>query len=406
MHDIRLPLRPSRPLRIAVVTETYPPEINGVARTIKLMVDGLLARGHSIALCRPRQPGDADADTRAAHPRLHVQLTGAIPVPRYANLQLGCAWPGQLASAWRADPPDLVHIVTEGPLGWAALMAARRLGLPISSDFHTNFHSYSRHYGAGLLAGVVAASLRILHNRCDCTMVPTGEMRRDLAALDFERLAIVGRGIDTSLFSPARRSEDLRRSWGCRDGDAVVLSVGRIAAEKNLHLFMQAATAMCAADPRARIVVVGDGPVREELAHFHPRVLFAGLRTGEDLAAHYASADVFLFPSLTETFGNVTVEAMASGLAVLAFDYAAAREYIEDGRNGVLAPFGDAEVFVNKARWMTLSPGCLPAMRRAARETAERISWDRVLDDLDQVFLSVADRVPELPIGTHIAAPR
>ena len=405
MHDIQIPLIPRRCLRIAVVTETYPPEINGVARAIKLMVDGLISRGHRIDLIRPRQKGDGTAEfVFGANLTLH--LTAAMPIPGYSNLQLGLAWPRTLARAWRDNPPDIVHVVTEGPLGWAAVSAARKLGIPLSSDFHTNFHSYSRHYGFGVMAGIVAAALRQLHNRCDCTMVPTGEMRRDLAALDFERLAIVGRGIDTALFTPERRSVELRRSWGCQEDEPVAICVGRVAAEKNMPLFIEAARAMRAVEPRLRIVLVGDGPAASGLRAACPEVIFAGMRVGEDLASHYASADIFLFPSITETFGNVTVEALASGLAVLAYDYAAAREYITDGDNGVLAPFDDAEVFVTKARWMVQSPACLPAMRRRAREQAERLSWENVFDDLEQVLLAVADREPELPIGTLIAAPR
>lgn len=405
MHDIQNPRNPRRTLRIAVVTETYPPEINGVARTIKLMVDALISRGHHVDLIRPRQPGDTESEfVQGGH--LTLQLTRALPIPGYSNLQLGLAWPHTLARAWRENPPDLVHVVTEGPLGWAAVRAARKLRIPLSSDFHTNFHAYSRHYGFGLMAGIVAAALRLMHNRCDCTMVPTGEMRRDLAALDFERLAIVGRGIDTALFTPERRSTELRRSWGCEGDEPVAICVGRVAAEKNMQLFVEAARAMRTVDPRLRIVLVGDGPEAAALRAANTDVIFAGMRVGEDLAAHYASGDVFLFPSITETFGNVTVEALASGLAVLAYDYAAAREYITDSKNGVLAPFDDTEALITKARWMAQSRTCLPAMRTRAREQAERMSWEHVFDDLEQVLLAVADREPELPMGTLITAPR
>jgi len=406
VHHIQIPLKARRPLRIAVVTETYPPEINGVARAIKLMVDGLISRGHRVDLIRPRQSSDTQPENVIAGAHLTLQLTSATPIPGYAGLQLGLAWPRTLVRAWRENPPDLVHVVTEGPLGWAAVQAARKLRIPLSSDFHTNFHSYSRHYGFGLMAGIVAAALRLFHNRCDCTMVPTGEMRRDLAALDFERLAIVGRGIDTALFSPARRSTELRRSWGCEGDEPVAICVGRVAAEKNMPLFIEAARAMRVIEPRLRIVLVGDGPEAAALRAANPDVIFAGMRIGEDLAAHYASADIFLYPSITETFGNVTVEALASGLAVLAYDYAAAREYITDNDTGVLAPFDDREVFITKARWMAQSPACLPVMRRRAREQAERLSWENVFDDLEQVLLSIADRAPDLPIGTLITAPR
>lgn len=409
MHDIQIPLRPRRPLSLGIVTETWPPEVNGVARAVRLMVDGLIARGHHVGLIRPRQRADdsaAPAPGIEASGRFREHLTRAITIPGYSQLQLGAAWPDDLQAIWRRSPPDLVHVVTEGPLGWAAVIAARRLGIPVSSDFHTNFHSYSRHYGVAILSSPVAALLRVLHNWCDCTMVPTGEMRRDLATLDFRRLAIVGRGIDTGLFCPERRSDALRRSWDCGPSDTVVLCVSRIAAEKNLDLFVHTTRAMRSLKPDLRVVMVGDGPELARLRKRCPEIIFTGMQTGEALAAHYASGDLFLFPSVTETFGNVTVEAMASGLAVLAYDYAAAREYIEDGVSGVLAPYDDAEAFITRARWMLQSPACLPALRAKARSRALEVSADRALDELEQVLLAVAERALVLPTGTVISAQR
>lgn len=405
MHCLPIHMKARRPLHIAVVTETWPPEVNGVARALQIMVDGLLERGHSVLLVRPRQAADP-AGGRLQAQNLVEYLTRPIAVPGYRELQLGAAWPATLARLWHANPPDLVHVATEGPLGWSAVIAARRLGIPVSSDFHTNFHAYSRDYGLAWLARPVAAALRFLHNQCDCTMVPTGEMRRDLSALGFARLAIVGRGLDTRLFSPHKRSEELRSSWGCEPDDTVVLCVSRIAAEKNLDLFVRAVRSMRTINPRLKPVMVGDGPVLAGLRKRCPDIHFAGMRTGEDLATHYASGDIFVFPSLSETFGNVTLEAMASGLAVLAYDYAAAHEYIVHGVTGVLAPYADAEVFVNRARWMIQAPASLPKMRRRARVQAEQLAIDVMFDDLEQVLLAVADRAPELPVGTAILAQR
>src|SRR4029077_16131524 len=292
-------------LRVAVVTETYPPEINGVARTVGLMVEALLEREHEVQLVRPRQR-DEPAAPIGQGPVL--RLVPGMPIPFYRHLQMGFAPPGLLHREWSKRRPDLVHVVTEGPLGWAAVSTARRLGIPTCSDFHTNFHSYSRHYGLGVFSGIVSRYLRALHNRTDCTLVPTAEMQSNLEDLAFERVKVVGRGVDTWLFSPARRSERLRATWGCHGSETVVLYVGRIAPEKNLGTFVQAAVAMRAIDANARVVLVGDGPQAAELRAQHPDFVFAGMRTGGDLSEHYASADVFLFPSTTETFGNVTLE--------------------------------------------------------------------------------------------------
>jgi glycosyltransferase involved in cell wall biosynthesis len=370
-------------LRVAVVTETYTPEINGVARTVGLMVEALCERGHEVQLVRPRQRNE-----RACPPDEgpEERLVAGFPIPFYRHLQMGFARPGALEREWTKWRPDLVQVVTEGPLGWAAVSAARRLGIPVCSDFHTNFHSYSRHYGLGVLAGVVSRYLRALHNRTDCTLVPTAEMQSSLEALAFERVNVVGRGVDTWLFSPARRSERPRATWGCRGAETVVLYVGRLAPEKNLGLFVEGALAMRAIDASLRVVLVGDGPQGAELRARHPDFVFAGTRTGKDLAEHYASADVFLFPSTTETFGNVTLEAMASGLAIVAYDYAAARQYLRHGASGLLAAPGDRTTFIRMAEQLARDSELRLRLRSEARRAAEEASWSRAFDDLERVF--------------------
>ena len=189
---------PPRRIRVAVVTETYPPEINGVARTVGLTVDWLLARGHTVELVRPRQRREP---VRAPHPGLRETLTLGAVVPRW-QVQLGFALPGRLAARWRLARPDLVHVVTEGPLGWAAVSAAGALGIPLSSDFHTNFHAYSGHYGFPWMRGAVAGYLRRLHNRTACTLVPTEQLKSELDHLGIERLRIAGRGVDRGSVQP------------------------------------------------------------------------------------------------------------------------------------------------------------------------------------------------------------
>jgi glycosyltransferase involved in cell wall biosynthesis len=381
---------PQQALRIAVATETYSPEINGVARTVGLMVDALLARGHQVELIRPRQSSDADRSPSTNRLGFDERLTRGFPIPKYPELQLGFAGAGRLIKAWRERRPDVVHLVTEGPLGWSALRAARRLGIPVVSDFHTNFHEYSRHYGFGWVAGLVTGYLRALHNRTDCTFVPTHEMRDRLHALGFRALAVVGRGIDTELFSPAKRSAELRRSWHCENDTPVVLYVGRLAAEKNLRLFVESVRAARWQRPDLRVVIVGDGPMGRNLRAENPDFLFAGMRTGEDLAAHYASADLFVFPSLSETFGNVTMEALASGLAVVAFDYAAAREHMVHGHNGLVALCDDPIAFRRHTQRLVASLHEMQKLRRRARLTAECLSWSLAFDDLERCLLKIA----------------
>jgi glycosyltransferase involved in cell wall biosynthesis len=385
-------------MRIAMVTETYPPEVNGVARTVALMAEGLCALGHSIQLVRPRQGPQDAAQASEGYEEL---LRPGIPIPRYTQLKMGLPSGSALLTAWRAHRPHVVHIATEGPLGWSALGAARKLGLPVASDFHTNFHAYSRHYGVSWLARPVASLLRRFHNRADCTMVPTDEMAEDLARLGFERLRVVGRGVNAKTFSPERRRRELRAQWGADERTPVALCVSRFAPEKNFPLVLEAYAAMRRANPEAKLVLVGDGPLQAELQRANTGSVIAGRLVNGELSAHYASADIFLFPSVTETFGNVTLEAMASGLAVVAYRYAAARQHLEHGRSALLAETGDRAGFIAQAERLARDPELVRSLGRAARAAAEPISWERITRDFEAVLAEVASLQGE---AAHAAA--
>jgi glycosyltransferase involved in cell wall biosynthesis len=375
--------------RICIVTETYPPEINGVALTLARLAGGLRARGHAVSVVRPRQATDARSGGDRGRDG-EVTLVRGFALPGYKEVRVGLPACAQLRACWSGRRPDAVYVATEGPLGWSAVRAANQLGVPVWSGFHTNFADYARHYGLGWLAPVVLQYLRRLHNQTRGTLVASAEMRDRLRGLGFNDVSVLGRGVDSELFSPGRRSAALRAAWGARDEDTVALYVGRLAPEKNVPLAAEAYRAMRRAQGAARLVIVGDGPLRGELEQAHPDLIFCGMRTGEQLAEHYASADVFLFPSETETFGNVTLEAMASGLVVLAYDYAAAHIHIADGESGVLVPRGDSRGFVEAAAVLARQPARLAEMGRRARAHAASIDWPSVVKPFEALLIGAS----------------
>lgn len=375
-------------MRYAIVTETYPPEVNGVALTVHGFEQGLRARGHAIDLVRPRQHDDAGGDTREGD---DAMLVRGARLPRYPGLQFGLPARHRLLAHWRAQRPDAVYIATEGPLGWSALAAARRLRIPVASGFHTRFDHYMRDYGARWLEPVALAWMRRFHNRGDATLVPTGELADDLRAHGFAQVRRLPRGIDLDRFHPVLREAGLRTAWGVGETGLAVIHVGRIAAEKNLALAVRAFRQLQVVRPDARFVWVGDGPERARLQDANPDFVFAGVQRGEALAAHFASADLFLFPSLSETFGNVTLEAMASGLPIVAYDYGAAREHLRDAApDAVVAP-GDEAGFIAAALRLAADGEARAAIARALRPAVAPLQPGQVVADLDALLQSLVE---------------
>jgi glycosyltransferase involved in cell wall biosynthesis len=370
---------------ICFVTETYPPEINGVALTLARLVKGLLANGHMVSMVRPYQPG-FDSSCSSS-----VTLVRGLPLPGYHGLQFGLPAGRLLKRLWTKRRPNIVYVATEGPLGWSAVRTAKRLGIAALSGFHTNYHSYSRHYRLGCLQSVVLRYLRYLHNGTARTIVPSLELQNRLRAQGFKNVTCLGRGVDSRLFGPHRRSAQLRSSWGVRERECAALYVGRIAPEKNLALAVEAYRAMHRVDNSIKFILVGDGPLRASLQRQHPSLVFCGMKTGEQLAQHYASGDIFLFPSETETFGNVTLEAMASGLAVVAYDYAAARMHISHGKTGVLVPYGDSRAFIESAERLAAQSRWICKLGAQAREYAAALNWSSVVDAFESLLTDAGE---------------
>ncbi|HEY8118616.1 MAG TPA: glycosyltransferase family 1 protein [Methylophilaceae bacterium] len=383
------PLIPSPSVNIrnlVLVTETWPPEINGVAMTLQRLIHGLLVRGWQVQVVRPRQKNEVLAINSGIE---HILVPG-LPIPGYAGLRFGMPMLQKLRAAWKKQRPHVVHIATEGPLGWAALKVARSLGIPVTSSFHTNFHRYCKHYRIGWLRGLVSKHLRDFHNESALTMVPNATLSHALLEDDYRNVVVLGRGVDSGLFSPDQRCNELRAEWGLDNNDLAVIYVGRIAAEKNLHLVIKGFEVIQRCKPSARMIWVGSGPELKKLQKQHPEHIFCGPHLGESLARHYASADLFLFPSMTETFGNVVTEAMASGLAVVAYDYAAAEMFIRNEENGLLIPFGDQAKFIEASASLAANGKRIRQLGMAASATVNGHSWDKVFNQFDSYLRQVS----------------
>jgi glycosyltransferase involved in cell wall biosynthesis len=380
-------------LNLVVVTETYSPEINGVAMTLGRLVDGLALRGHRLTVIRPRQRHESPrfSVTQRLACR-QVRLPG-VPLPGYPQLRLGLPAGRRMRQLWSLNRPDLVHVATEGPLGASAISTALRLGIPVTSSFHTNFDQYTRDYRIGWMKPLVAAWLRHVHNRTRRTFVPTRKLQARLEAEGYSDLRLLSRGVDTALYTPAHRDESLRASWGAGPADPVVLQVGRMAAEKNYPLVFRAFDAIKAVAPRARLVLVGDGPMLATYQKLRPDAVFTGFYNGVSLARHYASADLYLQPSITETYGNVAAEALASGLAFLGYDYAAAHELVRSGENGLLVPLNDEAAFIAASVRLATDPDLAPFLRANAPAAVRARSWDSVITQFETDLAEAAAEI-------------
>jgi len=369
----------TRPLRIAVVTETFLPKMDGVVRSIVEFLRYLRRNGHdAIVFC----PGSG-ASSAEGFP---VVPAGGTVFPLYLELRLAVRCPGMLPRM-RAWAPDIVHLAGPAVLGLHGLRVAHLCRVPAVGHFQTNLAAYARHYGASWLEPILWRYLIWMHNRCAANYAPTAAVHTELRRHGMKRVRVLGRGVDTRTFHPAYRSSSLRQAWGAGPDDVVFLAVGRVSAEKNLDRLADLVDGV----PTCKIVVVGDGPYRSTLARrLGPSVIFTGQLRGAALATAYASSDVFAFPSLTDTFGQVLQEAMASGLPVLAMRAGGTPEIIDDGTTGLLCRPSAPGAWIDNARFLARSRDVRLSLGRCARSVAETRSWDAVFDGLVDDYRSLA----------------
>lgn len=366
-----MPSSSSSTLKVEVVTDTYPHDINGVSISLGRLVAGLRELGHEVTILRSgKSQGEGESSVFS------------WPLPGYWEINVGAPWWGEIRRRWEKSRPDVVYIAIETPLGFSAMNAARKLGIPVTGGFHTNFKEYLVDYGMGLISKPVGAYQKWFHSKVITTLVPSPGMKEKLQSAGFSNVEIVGRGVDTTLFSPEKRSAAFRKKFGVLDDSPIALVVGRVSGEKNIDLAIRAFKRMKDKCPQLVPIVVGNGPICKKLARANPDVRFPGYITGEELAVCYASSDILLFPSETETFGNVTLEAMASELSILAYDYAAAAWHGTHDHDCLKVPKGDEEAFLSTAESL-LDADLRKRLGPQARIKAETLSWSAVVADFE-----------------------
>ena len=371
---------------ICFVTETYPPDINGVSLTLEKIVTGFIQKNYYVTVVVPDtkySPG-----INVVGQNLNFLPVKGVPIPFYSELKMGLPCYGYLRRIWSDSRPDLVHIATEGPLGLSALFAAKKLSIPLISDFRTNFHEYGKYYGIGIFGKLIFSYLRYFHNNTNKTLVPTQSLFEFLSAKKIKNISVIPRGVDVKKFHPKLRCKKTRREMGISDSCLTILSVSRLAREKNLDLVVDCFYELKKMHGQIQLIFVGSGPYMTKLKKRCPDALFVGYKRGVELAKYYANADLMVFPSLTETFGNVTLEALSSGLPVLSYDTAAAKELIVDGNNGFTVSTFQKEAFLGKAMQI-FDRVNLGNVRINARKTAEKNCWDGVINKTEKEFLEV-----------------
>lgn len=373
-------------MRVALIAETFLPDVNGVAATVCRILEQLQTAGHPALLFAPAgsPPTYAGAEV--------VALRGAA-FPLYPSVRMT---PPQLGITRRLRDfhPDVLHVIGPVLVGALGPSIGRALGIPVVSSYHTHLGDYTHHYGIGFLGGGVNAYLRWIHNRTSVTLCPSTDTINLLRARGFERLAWWGRGVDTDRFTPDHRNRAWREALGIQPDEVVILYVGRLAAEKRLDVIAEALPSL----KRARLVLVGDGPARPALerrfrglpAHF------TGFKRGRELSEAYASADVFVFPSDTDTFGQVVQEAMASGLPVVGARAGGTLDLVADGETGLLFTPNNAPELAARLRQLVGNPELRRMMGQAGRRAAERRSWPAVIDELVGHYRRALDEVASL----------
>lgn len=361
-------------MRIAYFTDTYFPEVNGVANTLAHLHDYLDRQGIEHIFFAPEYQEERGENGICRYP--------GFSIPFSPNSRLALPPMGQVLEKLKQFQPDLIHVVTEFTMGNIGVQAAKRLGIPMVMSYHTNIEQYLSYFHAELFERPVRAYFKRFHSQALANYCPSWQTYRQLADQGYRNLAVWSRGVDTELYSPEKRGSAWREGMG--ENKLMCLYVGRLSFEKGLDVYLDAIRIVNQKfHDQVEFVFAGDGPYRAEMESAHiDNVRFAGFVRGEALAELYASCDLFVFPSGTETFGNVLLEAMASGCACICSDSGGVTDFSRNGVNAWVSPCGDGAALANAIETLVGDPELRKKLAAGALETAGERSWDGVMDFL------------------------
>ncbi|WDI32880.1 glycosyltransferase family 1 protein [Hyphococcus flavus] len=368
---------PKKKLRVALFSGNYNYVMDGPVRALNMLVAYLERQGHEVLVFAPtsRKPAFQHSGTLVSVPSV------AFPGKR-SEYRLGLGLRGGLKRRLKEFSPDIIHIAAPDYTGKSALGYAGKNNIPAVASFHTRFDTYPRYYKMSWLEKHLTNYMRRFYARCEHVYAPSHSMVDELRADEIGRdIRLWTRGVDGALFNPGKRDVGWRRANGIADSDVLVAFVGRLVLEKGIDIFADAFKRAQAKNSSLKALIVGDGPERQAFAELLPGAVFAGYLQGEDLARAYASSDMFFNPSITETFGNVTLEAMASGLPSIGAAAAGSKSLIEDGVTGFVAD-PCAKGFAEKISFLASDAELRRQLGATARQRSERYCWDAILAEL------------------------
>ncbi|HYJ78436.1 MAG TPA: glycosyltransferase family 1 protein [Longimicrobiaceae bacterium] len=371
-------------MKVAFFSESVLPHVDGVSRTLAQLFGFLERSGVDFRVFAPFKPGPEVSWSG------RVQRIPYVPFPLYTDYRVSLPVGHRVSQRLDEYGPDLIHVVSPTPIGVRARKYGHRKGIPVVGSFHTHFVSYFRFYGFGGLEWFGWKLFRSFYGPCEVVYAPSNSIIRELAGHGIANTELWSRGIDLSRFSPDYRDAELRARVGAADDAPVLLMVSRLVKEKNLADLVEMERLLRSRGKRFRLVLVGEGPMRGELRKALPDAYFAGHQVGDALARWFASGDVFVFPSTTETFGNVILEAQASGLPAVVADRGGPPDLVDPGETGFVARANDPADLADRVAWLLDHPDERARMGRAARAGASRRDWSvingRLLESYGRVI--------------------